>query len=61
MPPSSKRHTASPCFFHPRPMCAFGLVVLGALFHLASDLPLLIGDSQVETTGDKKLVYINPK
>jgi hypothetical protein len=25
------------------PMCAFGLVVLGALFHLVKDLPLLLG------------------
>jgi len=31
------------------PVCAFGLVALGALFNLVSDLPLLIGEQRNRT------------
>ncbi len=42
-----------------RPMCAFGLVALGALFHLVKDLPLLLGGQRDRTAADRAMSSSN--
>ena len=43
------------------PICAFGLVVLGALFHLVKDMPLLLGRQQTRRESHHTMSSTNPE
>ncbi|GAB1311990.1 hypothetical protein MFIFM68171_02200 [Madurella fahalii] len=43
------------------PLCAFGLVVLDALFHLVKDLPSLLGKQRSRTAPDRTMSRSKPE